>query len=160
MQALISLSALAPLAMLPASAFAVDYLSAEQAAQAMFGDADRFEQRELVLDAGQLQALAAAGVAGRSARWPARLAWQGKRLLGVVVVDAVVGKFELISYAVGISLDGSVKQVRSCPTAKATAMKSACRPGAASLSARRWPRRCGWATTLPTSAAPPSAAAM
>ena len=117
MRAVINLGALAPLAplatlaLLPASAFAVDYLSAEQAAQAMFAEADRFEQRELVLDAGQLQALAAAGVAGRSARWPVRLAWQGKRLLGVVVVDAVVGKFELISYAVGIGLDGGVKQV-------------------------------------------------
>jgi Na+-translocating ferredoxin:NAD+ oxidoreductase RnfG subunit len=28
-----------------------------------------------------------------------------------VVVDNVVGKFELITYAVGIALDGSVKQV-------------------------------------------------
>lgn len=99
------------LAALPAGAFAVDYLSAEQAAQSMFPDADRFEQRELSLDATQLQKLAAAGVPARSARWPLRLAWHGSALLGVMVVDAVVGKFELIGYAVGINPDGSVRQV-------------------------------------------------
>jgi hypothetical protein len=99
------------LAALPAAAFAVDYLSAEQAAQAMFPDADRFEQRDLSLDAAQLQQLAAAGVPARSARWPLRLAWQGNTLLGAMVVDAVVGKFELISYAVGLGADGRVRQV-------------------------------------------------
>ena len=108
MRALICLAAVATL---PATAFAVDYLSAEQAAQAMFPEAERFEQRELLLDAAQLQKLAAAGVPARSARWPLRLAWKGMALLGVVVTDAVVGKFELIGYAVGIGPDGSVRQV-------------------------------------------------
>ena len=108
MRALITLAALATL---PATAFAVDYLSAEQAAQAMFPEADRFEPRELLLDAVQLQKLAAAGVPARSARWPLRLAWKGSALLGVVVIDAVVGKFELIGYAVGIGPEGSVRQV-------------------------------------------------
>jgi Na+-transporting NADH:ubiquinone oxidoreductase subunit NqrC len=32
-------------------------------------------------------------------------------VLGYVVFDDVIGKFELISYAVGIATDGSVKQV-------------------------------------------------
>ena len=99
------------LAALPVGAFAVDYLSAEQAASAMFPDADRFEQRELSLDAAQLQQLAAAGVPARSARWPVSLAWHGSSLLGLLVVDAVVGKFELISYAVGLGIDGRVRQV-------------------------------------------------
>jgi hypothetical protein len=99
------------LAVLPAGAFAVDYLSAEQAAASMFPDADRFEQRELSLDAAQLQQLAAAGVPARSARWPVRLAWHGSSLLGRLVVDAVVGKFELISYAVGLGIDGRVHRV-------------------------------------------------
>ena len=103
--------ALAAAAGLPTSAFAVDYLSAEQAARLMFADADRLEPREWVLDADQLQALAAAGVPGRSARWPLLLAWQRTRLLGVVVTDAVIGKFELIHYAVGLGTDGAVRQV-------------------------------------------------
>jgi Na+-translocating ferredoxin:NAD+ oxidoreductase RnfG subunit len=95
----------------PASAFAVDYLSAEQAAQLIFPDADRFETREVALDANQLQGLAAQGVRARSARWPVRVAQRAGATLGYVVIDEVIGKFELISYAVGIDLDGAVRQV-------------------------------------------------
>ncbi len=95
----------------PAAAFAVDYLSAEQAARLMFPDADRFEQREVVLDAAQLQALDAQGVRGRSARWPVQIARRGAATLGFVVADAVIGKFELISYAVGIDSEGAIRQV-------------------------------------------------
>ena len=95
----------------PAGAFAVDYLTFEQAAQLAFPDADRFESREVALDAAQLQALEAEGVRGRSARWSVRIARRGETTLGVVVADAVVGKFELISYAVGIGSDGAIRQI-------------------------------------------------
>ena len=95
----------------PASAFAVDYLSAEQAAKLMFPDADAFEARDVSLDAATLQQLATQGVDTRSARWPVRVAKQGGNTLGYVVTDAVIGKVELIDYAVGIALDGSVKQI-------------------------------------------------
>ena len=98
-------------ALAPASAFAVDYLSAEQAAKLMFPDADRFESREITLDAAQLQSLDAQGVRARSARWPVRVAQRAGATLGFVVVDEVIGKFELITYAVGVGLDGAVKQV-------------------------------------------------
>lgn len=101
----------AAVAAAPAAAYAVDYLSAEQAAQLMFPDADAFPARAIALDATQLQALAAAGVRGRSARWSVRVAQRGGQPLGYVVSDDVLGKFELISYAVGIGLDGAVKQV-------------------------------------------------
>jgi Na+-translocating ferredoxin:NAD+ oxidoreductase RnfG subunit len=102
---------LAAAALAPASAFAVDYLSADQAAKLMFPDADRFEQRDITLDAPQMQKLDAQGVRARSAHWPVRVAQRGGTALGFVVVDDVIGKFELISYAVGIALDGTVKQV-------------------------------------------------
>ena len=98
-------------ALAPANAFAVDYLSAEQAARLMFPDADRFESRDIDLDAAQLQALAAQGVQPRSAHWAVRIAQRGGTPLGFVVVDEVIGKFELITYAVGIGADGAVKQV-------------------------------------------------
>ena len=98
-------------ALAPAAAFAVDYLSAQEAARLMFPDADGFEAREIVLDAEQLQALDARGVRGRSARWQALAAKRGDALLGHVVVDQVVGKFELIGYAVGIGSDGVVRPV-------------------------------------------------
>jgi Na+-translocating ferredoxin:NAD+ oxidoreductase RnfG subunit len=95
----------------PAGAFAVDYLTIDQAAHLMFPEADRFEQRELVLDAAQLQALDAQGVRGRSVRWPVQIARRGGATLGFVVADAVIGKFELISYAVGIDSEGAIHQV-------------------------------------------------
>jgi Na+-translocating ferredoxin:NAD+ oxidoreductase RnfG subunit len=40
-----------------------------------------------------------------------RIARHGDTTLGVVVADAVIGKFELISYAVGIDGDGAIRQV-------------------------------------------------
>ena len=107
----VTLVALTASALVPASAFAVDYMSAEQAARLMFPDADRFEPRDITLDAAQMQALAAHGVQARSQAWKAQIAHRGAATLGVVVVDEVVGKFELITYAVGIGSDGAVKQV-------------------------------------------------
>ncbi|HJV62990.1 MAG TPA: FMN-binding protein [Albitalea sp.] len=107
----IVLAAACASALAPAGAFAVDYLSAEQAAKLMFPEADRFEAKDVALDAAQMQALAAHGVAARSARWPVRVAHRGDAVLGFVVTDNVIGKFELISYAVGIGTDGAVRQV-------------------------------------------------
>ncbi len=99
-------------AALPVTAYAVDYMTPQQAQQALFPQADRFELREIKLDAAQMQALAARhGVPARSAQWKVLEATQAGKRLGWVVVDNVVGKFELITYAVGISADGSVKQV-------------------------------------------------
>lgn len=105
------LAASALLAAAPTSAFAVDYLSTDQAGKLMFPDADAFESRTVVLDAEQLQQLEASGVRGRSANWPVRVAKRSGATLGFVVVDEVIGKVELITYAVGISMDGSIKQV-------------------------------------------------
>ncbi len=95
----------------PTSAFAVDYLSAEQAAKLMFPQADAFEARTVTLSAVQLQQLDAQGVRGRSANWAVLVARKSGSTLGFVVTDAVVGKFELIDYAVGIALDGTVQHV-------------------------------------------------
>lgn len=110
MRVVLATSALAA-AVVPASAFAVDYLSAEQAARLMFPDADAFESRSLTLDAAQLQQLDAQGVRARSANWSVQIARRAGATLGVVVTDQVIGKVELISYAVGIGLDGSIRQV-------------------------------------------------
>jgi len=95
----------------PASAFAVDYLTADQAAKLMFPEADRFEVREVKLDPQQMQQLDAQGVRTRPAKWLVRVALRGNTELGFVVIDEVIGKFELITYAVAIGLDGAVKQV-------------------------------------------------
>jgi Na+-translocating ferredoxin:NAD+ oxidoreductase RnfG subunit len=95
----------------PATAFAVDYLNAEQAARLIFPEADRFDTLDIALDAAQLRKLDDAGVRARSARWQLRAARKQERLLGWVVVDEVIGKFELITYAVGVADDGAVRQV-------------------------------------------------
>ena len=95
----------------PTGAFAVDYLSAEQAAKLMFPDADAFEARTFTLDAAQLRLLDAQGVRARSAAWPVRVAKRGDTTLGFVITDEVIGKVELIGYAVGIAIDGTVRQV-------------------------------------------------
>ena len=69
MRVVLAAAALGCAAVAPSSAFAVDYLSAEQAAKLMFPDADAFESRNLTLDAAQLQQLDARGVRARSAQW-------------------------------------------------------------------------------------------
>lgn len=112
MRITLAASAFATTAVLaPTAAFAVDYLSAEQAATAIFPTADRFDSKALALTAAQMQQLSTQGVSARSANWQVRIARRGTETLGYVVVDSVVGKFELIDYAVGISTDGSVKQI-------------------------------------------------
>jgi Na+-translocating ferredoxin:NAD+ oxidoreductase RnfG subunit len=98
-------------ALAPSAAFAVDYMTAEQAARLMFPEAESFEAHTLALDAAALQRLAQAGVKPRSAQWSARAAMHAGKTLGWVVVDEVIGKFERITYAVGLNADGSVKQV-------------------------------------------------
>ncbi len=111
MRLVLAASALAVSAAAPASAFAIDYLNAEQAAKLIFADADTFEARDVTLDAAQSQQLDAQGVKARSAHWSLRAAKRAGATLGYVVVDEVIGKVELITYAVGISLDGTVKQI-------------------------------------------------
>jgi Na+-translocating ferredoxin:NAD+ oxidoreductase RnfG subunit len=96
----------------PAAAFAVDYLTPQQAQAALFPQADRFAVREIKLDAAQLQTLAQrTGLPARSAQWKVMEATLAGKTLGWVVMDNVVGKFELITYAVGLGLDGAIKQV-------------------------------------------------
>jgi len=108
----VAMAALAATAALPTSAFAVDYLTPQQAQQALFPQADKFSVREVRLDAAQMQAISQRlGVPARTARWQVMEASQGGKLLGWVVMDNVVGKFELITYAVAVGMDGAIRQV-------------------------------------------------
>ena len=98
-------------ALAPTAAFGVDYMSADEAAHTIFPQAERFDARTLALDAEQLRKLQAAGVTPRSANWQVRVALKDGVPLGYVVVDNVIGKFELITYAVGLGTDGTVRQI-------------------------------------------------
>ncbi|MGE5621775.1 MAG: FMN-binding protein [Bacillota bacterium] len=94
------------------SAFATQYLTVEQAQRAMFPDATRFADASLQLSPEQMrQVEKLSGLPARSASWRVFAAYRGDALLGHMVLDDVIGKFELISYAVGINPDASIKQV-------------------------------------------------
>lgn len=94
------------------SAFATQYLTVEQAQRAMFPDATRFADANLQLSPEQMrQVEKLSGLPARSVNWRVFAAYRGDALLGHMVLDDVIGKFELISYAVGINPDTSIRQV-------------------------------------------------
>jgi len=96
----------------PASVWAVDYVSASEAEALMFPQADEFATVNLRLDNAQLQEVGKrAGLPARSAQWGVRVARRASSPLGYVVVDNVIGKFELITYAVAVGTDGAIRQI-------------------------------------------------
>lgn len=93
-------------------AFATQYLSVEEAQKAMFPDASSFRSIPVKLSNEQMQQIEKlAGVPARSVEWRVVAAYSGDRLLGHVVFDDVIGKFELISYAVALTPDANIKQI-------------------------------------------------
>ena len=100
----------AGLACLPA--YATQYLSVEQAQKLMFPDATAFRAQDLALTLPQMQQVEKlSGLAARSVNWRVVGAYSGDKLLGYMVLDDVIGKFELISYAVGLNPDATIRQV-------------------------------------------------
>jgi Na+-translocating ferredoxin:NAD+ oxidoreductase RnfG subunit len=97
---------------LPVSAWAVDYLGAAEAERLMLPQADAFETANLRFDDAQLKEIGKrAGVPARSAQWGVRVARQNGAPAGFIVVDNVIGKFELITYAVALGSDGAIRQI-------------------------------------------------
>lgn len=97
-----------------ASALAIVYMDVEQARKAMLLNATAFQAWPLTIDAQTAGAIAAA----TQTRVPAGFqpsGWigldvQGQRV-GFVVADRVIGKYELIDYAVAFTIDGTVTSV-------------------------------------------------
>ncbi|MDE2427919.1 MAG: FMN-binding protein [Burkholderiales bacterium] len=103
---------LAVLAGFSGSAFATQYLTVEQAQQAIFPDASQFKPLTVQLNLEQMQQVEKlAGLPARSVSWRVFAAYKNEQLQGYVVLDDVIGKFELISYAVGLLPDASVHQI-------------------------------------------------
>lgn len=97
---------------LAGSTWGTQYLTVEQAQRAVFPDATDFQPADLQLDAAQMREVEKlSGLPARSAHWRVFAAKKGSDKLGYLVLDDVVGKFELISYAVGINPDASIRQV-------------------------------------------------
>lgn len=98
--------------MIVTKAFVVDYLFAAKAQKVMFLGVTGFEPMSFMFSADQLKQLAErAGGSAKPGAWRAWQAKQGDKTLGYFVTDAVIGKFELISYAVAPNTAGEVSGV-------------------------------------------------
>ena len=99
-------------ACLPAAAHATQYLSVEQAQRLLFPAAERFVPSPVRLSAEDRQRLAAeSGVSRGGDEQPLWRAMRGEALVGFFIVDEVIGKHELITYAVAIDPQGVVRGV-------------------------------------------------
>lgn len=98
-----------PLTVMVAPAFAVDYLSVEQAQALLIPGADSFVEQPIHLSDEQRDAIKdRAGVRQRN---DTQMVWRAEHeggLLGWFIVDEVIGKHEFITYAAAISAQGSV----------------------------------------------------
>jgi hypothetical protein len=97
----------APLALVAPAAYASVYLSIEQAQQAIFPGA-RFVAANVPLTEGQERAIAERS--GVRARGHDERLWQVPGA-GWFIVDQVIGKHDLITYALGLNVDGSVRGI-------------------------------------------------
>ena len=94
------------------TATATQYATPEEAAKRCFPEATAFKDSTLQLTPDEMRAVAAAaGLPARSAQWRVMQAFSGDQPLGTVVFDSVIGKYELIDFAVGIAADGKVRHV-------------------------------------------------
>ena len=88
------------------------YLTLEQAGKLAFPTADRFEEKILRFSAEQRAAIQKkAGVSVKVDGNKIRYAYEGAHLLGVLFLDHVLGKHEIIDYAVALSPDGKILAV-------------------------------------------------
>ena len=91
---------------------AADYMSMEAAQKAIYPQADSFQEIVVTQNPAQLQALLA-----RAGEQPAHgviRIWSASRkgaLLGHVFMDEVIGRQNLITYAVGIDPDGALRDL-------------------------------------------------
>jgi hypothetical protein len=91
---------------------AADYLSVDAAQKAVYPEADAFKEVVLTQSAEQLQALLTR--AGPQPTHGMIRIWQAARngtLIGYFFVDEVIGRQNLITYAVGIDADGALRNL-------------------------------------------------
>ena len=88
------------------------YLTSDEAKKLCFPQAERFEERVHQFTAEQKKAIEKQ--TGQPVRLRGQRYWiahQGTNVLGLLVADHVLGKHEIIDYAVAIAPDGKVLQV-------------------------------------------------
>jgi len=100
---------LVPMVAIVAPAYAVDYLSVEQAQKLLFPDAAAFADHKLSLTDEQRDVIKErAGVRQRSETQAVWSAERDGKLMGWLFIDDVIGKHEFITYATAISAAGEV----------------------------------------------------
>ena len=93
-------------------ALAEHYLSVAEAQKICFPNADTFQAQQLRLSADQSKTIEQkSGGKVRKTEIHFSIAQKDSNTIGVLMVDQVVGKHELIDYAVAISPEGKVLQV-------------------------------------------------
>jgi len=93
-------------------AFAVQYLSVEQAQKMLFPEATSFISANVTITPEiKRQVEQASGVRVRNAMQPIWRVEVGGKKIGWYVLDEVIGKHERITYAVALGVDGAVKGI-------------------------------------------------
>jgi Na+-translocating ferredoxin:NAD+ oxidoreductase RnfG subunit len=96
----------------PVGAHATQYLTVEQAQRALFPQAERFVPVRVELSDAQRSRIAELSAVnsprGEQSVWRVL---RGQALVGYFIVDEVIGKHELITYALGIGDDGRARGV-------------------------------------------------
>ncbi len=102
----------APACLVAAPVHAVQYLTVEQAQQALFPAATRFAPQPLELSAAQVRAIEdLSGQRVRDAKPELWRAFDGARPAGWFFVDQVIGKHEFITYAMALDAEGVVRGI-------------------------------------------------
>jgi Na+-translocating ferredoxin:NAD+ oxidoreductase RnfG subunit len=97
------------MAALALPAYAADYLTVEEAQRILFADADAFTPVPVHLSSEQMRAIRdMSGVRQREADPEIWRAQKSGQTIGWVLIDNVVGKHEYITYALALSMEGSV----------------------------------------------------
>jgi len=94
-------------------ALAAKYMSLEQAQALIFAQAQEFVPANVTLSPEQIARIER--LSGVKVRVPEQHVWEARaagKLVGWFILDQVIGKHELITYALGINPDGSVRQMQ------------------------------------------------
>lgn len=94
-------------------AFAVDYLTPDKAQTLLLPNATIFVQKGYKLSADQLAAVTKIGrVSSRSVEWKVTIGLDAQNnVVGAVVIDNVIGKYEMITYAAAVDTAGVIKGI-------------------------------------------------
>ena len=99
-------------AVAPVYVYAGQYATADEAARRAFPEATAFKEHVFQLNAEQSRAVSTQSeLPDKPILWRCVIAFNAEKAIGIVVFDSVIGKFELIDYAVGIGIDGNIRNV-------------------------------------------------